>query len=129
MARFFDEKYLQKNYGDLAKLEKYGIFPRDPTMAEFMVSDAAVGAGHLIQHKFETDHAEQDCRNIISNFTRLGGDNGQTMKYIRKACSLPQESDEETKEKKTLPNLLSSSQDDQLEKEDKLLQELSLIHI
>ena len=96
-----------------------GIFERDPDLQEFVISKPAqVGsnlnvvarvtmqrtsvsfsgyvrvapdevAGHQLQWAFERMHSESDCRTVITEYTRCGGDNGMTEKHLRKACRLP----------------------------------------
>ena len=51
-AKFFDDAYLQKH---LPNGSKYGIFPRDPSLKDFMVSPPACAAGIHIQQQFEEE--------------------------------------------------------------------------
>ena len=85
-AKFFDKTYLQDilpNHGD------YGIFARDPAAKDFLTSQVGIAAGLNIQHIFGEARNETDCREVISRYTRCGGDGGATEKYVRMACGLP----------------------------------------
>ena len=55
-------------------ISDYGIFPRGPDAQEFLTSRIGVLAGLQIQHVFELEHTEQDCRRIIDEYTRCGKD-------------------------------------------------------
>ena len=81
-ARFVDRAMLEAMPEDAAK---YGIFPRDPDAKDFLTSGPAVAAGHRMQISFEMDHNEAACRDIVANYTRAGGDKGETVKYMRRA--------------------------------------------
>ncbi len=68
--------------------EKLGIFRRDPDLKDFLCSKPAVAAAHRIQLAFERLHGYADCRDIITEYCRCGGDNGVTQKYLRRSCGL-----------------------------------------
>ncbi len=87
MARFADALVLDK-HGDPAKCARAGIFKREPDLYEFMTSSPAVLAAHKIQYAFEAETSEEECRNMITEYTRCGGDHGVTHKYMRMACGL-----------------------------------------
>ena len=84
-ARFFDAQYLAKH---LANSEEYGIFPRDPALPELVTTGPFKAAFNRIQHSFEQEHTEEQCRDVITHFTRNGGDNGMTETYLRMCCRL-----------------------------------------
>ena len=84
-ARFFDKVYLEENFPNA---EGYGIFPRDADAKAFMTSEVAVAAGHRIQFAFEDDNGAERCRNILVEYARLGGDHGNSAKYVRLACGI-----------------------------------------
>lgn len=73
--------------------EGVGVFQRDPDLESFYTSGPAVAAGLKIQHAFERTHSMEDCRQVLIEYTRLGGDNGVGMAYLREACGLPAMSD------------------------------------
>ena len=72
----------------MPKQEEVFIVARDPDLKQFLTSDTAVGAGHQIQCAFVEENNERASRRIITNFTRCGGDNGDTLKYMRIAYGL-----------------------------------------
>ena len=59
VARFFDAKYLQRCFPNH---EEHGIFPRDPTLKEFVTSNTGIAAGIRLQFAFELTHGEAACR-------------------------------------------------------------------
>ncbi|CAK0802819.1 unnamed protein product [Prorocentrum cordatum] len=85
-SRFFDKLYVDKII--LADPSRYGIFARDPDAKDFMISGAAVAAGHKIQYAFEVENGPDACRDILVNYTKCGGDHGVTEKYVRIACHI-----------------------------------------
>ena len=85
-SRFFDKLYVDKII--LTDPSRYGIFARDPDAKDFMISGAAVAAGHKIQYAFEVENGPEACRDILVNYTKCGGDHGVTEKYVRIACHI-----------------------------------------
>ncbi|CAK0905471.1 unnamed protein product [Prorocentrum cordatum] len=85
-SRFFDKLYVDKII--LTDPSRYGIFARDPDAEDFMISGAAVAAGHKIQYAFEVENGPEACRDILVNYTKCGGDHGVTEKYVRIACHI-----------------------------------------
>ena len=67
---------------------KVGLFTRDPDLETFYTSDVACAAGLKIQHAFERSHSVDECRKIIVEYTRMGGDHGVTLRYLREASGL-----------------------------------------
>ena len=65
-----------------------GVFERDPDLEAFYVSGPAVAAGLKLQHAFERTHNLDACRKEIIRYTRLGGDDGVGLAYMREACGL-----------------------------------------
>ena len=108
VAKFFDPLFISTNFKD-GRGDKFGLFARESDAQDFSTSSPGILAGLQIQQAFAEEHSEQDCRKIISSYTRGGGDNGDTFKYIRIACGLPAgEAGEEPAPTKYLP----ASQDD-----------------
>ncbi len=83
MARFADARVLEK-HGNPEGCPRAGIFRREPDLYDFMTSDPAILAAQKIQYAFEAD----ECRRMITEYTRCGGDHGVTHKYMRAACGL-----------------------------------------
>jgi hypothetical protein len=88
VAKFFDPLFISMNFKD-GSGDKFGLFARESDAQDFSTSSPGILAGLQIQQAFAEEHSEQDCRKIISSYTRGGGDNGATFKYIRIACGLP----------------------------------------
>ncbi|CAJ1459066.1 unnamed protein product, partial [Effrenium voratum] len=73
---------------DFNDISKDGIFTKDPTLKDFLMSGPAIAAGLQMQHAFEATHREQDCRDIIENYAHWGKDHGLTEDTMREACGL-----------------------------------------
>ena len=89
-ARVVDQAFMDLNCKDV-DISDYGVFPRDPDAQELLTSKIGVLAGLQIQHVFELDHSEQECRRIIDEYTRCGKDGGVTLSHVREACGLSEE--------------------------------------
>lgn len=85
-ARFIDPETHAK---DPASYERQGVFPRDPLLKSFLRSGPAVGATLHLLWGFLNNRSQDDCYNIIEDYTDRGGDNGLTWKRLRWACGLP----------------------------------------
>ena len=85
-ARFFDKQYLDKHLEDHQSM---GIFARRLELSVKFQSSAYAAAWNRTQHCFEERHGEQDCQDIIANFTRNGGDRNLTERFMRDSCNLP----------------------------------------
>ena len=72
-------------------MSQHGVFARDTDAPEYMTNKQGILAGLQIQHTFEEEHDEADCRRIIDEYTRCGKDGGVIVKHIREACGLPAE--------------------------------------
>ena len=66
-----------------------GVSVEDQQSMRVSGKEDAKAAGHRLQLAFEFEHAEKDCRAIISEYARCGGDNGIGVRYMRAACGLP----------------------------------------
>ena len=84
-ARFLDGDYLEKHYPDHAK---DGIFPKDATLKQKLVSGPLIAAGLRAQHGFEMMYTREQCRENIEKYAALGGDGGLTEDVMRAACGL-----------------------------------------
>ena len=89
-ARLFDKAFMDLNFAE-KDMSQYGVFARDTDAPEYMTNKQGVLAGLQIQHTFEEEHDEADCRRIIDEYTRCGKDGGVTVRSIREACGLPAE--------------------------------------
>ena len=85
-ARFEDPQVIASAYADI---HKDGVFPKDPDLASFLTSSAAVAAALQIQHAFEAEYSKQACIDMIENYVTWGGDGGLTEQTMREACRLP----------------------------------------
>ena len=65
-----------------------GVFSRDAELETFYVSGPATAAGLKLQYAFEQTHDLEECRRILVQYTRLGGDHGVGLTYLREACGL-----------------------------------------
>ena len=81
-SKFFEPIFLERHLPDH---EKYGIFKREEDAKDFLTSKQGVVAGLRLQQVFSEKHSEAECRRIVQEYTRCGGDNGVTEKYIRQA--------------------------------------------
>eukprot|EP00438_Fugacium_kawagutii_P003693 Skav206833 [mRNA] locus=scaffold3672:167985:175192:- [translate_table: standard] len=66
-----------------------GVFPKDPSLKEFLISGPALLAALQIQNAFEMRHCQHDCEEMIENYAYWGGDNGLTEQTMREACDMP----------------------------------------
>ena len=84
---FKDPEIIMREYAgrDAAAL---GVFPRDPTLKEFLKSGPAVAASLRLLHGFLGTNSEEDCRRIIESYVEHGVDRGLTRALLRKACGL-----------------------------------------
>ena len=63
-SRFLDADYVRDHVPDAAK---YGLFPRQPDLKQFLSSEPAVAAGLKMQHAFEEEHGELGARRHIDD--------------------------------------------------------------
>lgn len=68
---------------------KDGIFPKDSSLKEFLVSGPAVLAALQMQVAFEMKHSKADCEQMIEDYAYWGGDKGLTEQTMREACGMP----------------------------------------
>ena len=61
-----------------------GIFPKDPSLRQFLESGAAIAASLRLQLGFEMEHSRSDCRKLIE----AAAAEGLTERKMRKACGL-----------------------------------------
>ena len=85
-ARFFDKQYLERH---LQNHEELGIFSRNPELPAKFQSLPYAAAWNRTQHVFEEKMGVDQCRDIIAEFTRNGGDHGVTEHFMRDSCRLP----------------------------------------
>lgn len=114
-ARFLDEKVFNDIKEDC---HKYGVFKREPDLGRFLVSEVGQAAGHKIQYAFEKDHDEQKCRDLITEYTQCGGDNGLTLRHMRQACGLRRISGDKAETPALATIVPSQEQDDAPHRDD-----------
>ena len=85
-ARFVDPDFVEVHVPDA---HRYGIYPRQCDLKDFLRSGPAIAAGLLIQAAFERKANEHACRDVINGYVLRDGDCGLTEKTIRQACGLP----------------------------------------
>ena len=61
-ARFYDADYVRKH---VPRGSEVGIFPRDPTLKEFLQSGPAIASMLRLQHDFERSHNREQCHALI----------------------------------------------------------------
>ena len=83
LATFVEQSVLSKIENPAAK----GIFLKDPTAKDFVVSDPAVGAGWKMVHAWMAKYSEQNCYDRIEECVD-GHDGGLTRKCMRFASGL-----------------------------------------
>ena len=70
-------------------ISKDGIFPKDSSLKEFLVSGPAVLAALQMQIAFERKHSKAECEQMIEDYAYWGGDKGLTEQTMREACGMP----------------------------------------
>ncbi|CAE7715294.1 unnamed protein product [Symbiodinium sp. CCMP2592] len=84
-ALFMDPEYIQQKIPDA---ESQGIFPKDPTLKDFLRSKPACLVTLRTMWQFARDHSAADCRNILENYVVGGMDEGLTESCVRESCGL-----------------------------------------
>ena len=86
-ARFFDTAYL--DHHGMEDAARYGRFPRKVDLTEKFQTGVYHCAFNRLQQGWEAENNVDDCYKEITNFTRNGGDDGITERFIRHSCNLP----------------------------------------
>ena len=87
-GRFYDLTNIMTKYGSLEKAARQGVFPRDPTMKDFLRSPAGIGASLHMTFGWLQARSEQDCRDIIEEYVTHGLDQGLTRSTMQHACNI-----------------------------------------
>ena len=85
-SKFLDQEWISNFLPDS---EKYGVFPRQPDLREFMQSGPAGLAANILQCQFESQNDKAASRRALDDYTLRGGDHGIMETYMRAACNLP----------------------------------------
>lgn len=87
-ARFFSEQQILAKYTSLQHAAARGVFPRDPSLKDFLKSGSCVAASLRFLLGWMSDKTEAMCREVIENYAAHGGDGGLTEATMRAACGL-----------------------------------------
>ena len=77
----------QRQYATIQDPESKGVFLKDPTARDFIVSEPAKAAGWKIVHGWMMKYTAQQCRDEIESYVD-GYDKGLTRRCARLACGL-----------------------------------------
>ena len=84
-ALFLEPEYIQQKVQDA---ESKGIFPKDPTLKDFLRSKPACLVTLRMLWQFARDHSAADCRSFLENYVVGGKDEGLTESCVRESCGL-----------------------------------------
>ena len=84
-ATFLDRDYILSK---IQQPEERGIFPKDPTLKDFLRSSPACLVTLRALWQYARDHSAADCRKCLDEYVVGGKDEGLTELYVRQACGL-----------------------------------------
>ena len=87
-ARFYTEQHVLEHHSSIAAAAALGVFPRDPTLKDFLKSGPCVVASLRLLLGWMAEKTEQQRRETIENYAVHGGDGGLTEATMRAACGL-----------------------------------------
>ncbi|CAE7258024.1 unnamed protein product [Symbiodinium sp. CCMP2592] len=84
-ASFLDSDYILSK---IQQPEERGIFPKDPTLKDFLRSSPACLVTLRALWQYARDHNAADCRKCLDEYVVGGKDEGLTELCVRQACGL-----------------------------------------